>query len=157
MNKKGIEPVIAIVIIIAVAIALAIAVAYWVLGLIPAFTRYEDMKIVNAYISNQQNACIIIKNTGTTDITVIAVFINGRENDTTHGWARIVDISAGLNSLSPVDLEFSLTLSPGQTEYILVNASAFSAINNQFSSGVTYEFSIRTAAGGAYPITVRAP
>jgi len=61
LNRKGVEPVIAIVIIVAVAIA--IAVAYWVLGLIPAFTRYEELKTVNAYISNQQNACIIIKNT----------------------------------------------------------------------------------------------
>jgi len=85
LNRKGVEPVIAIVIIVAVAIVIAIAVAYWVLGLIPAFTRYEEMKIVNAYISNQQNACIVIKNTGTTDITVITVFINGRENDTVHG------------------------------------------------------------------------
>jgi len=136
LNRKGISPVIATVIIVAVAIAIAIAVAYWVLGIVPAFTRYEELKIVNAYIENSTTAIIVVKNTGTATVTITDVFVNGKSG--TNGWTAS-----------------TTSLDPGASATIAVYASSYPV--SSFSSGVVYEFVIKTAAGGSYPVTARAP
>ena len=143
MNRKGVEPAIAIVIIIAVAIAIAIGIAYWVFGIIPAFTRYEELKIVNAYIDTASNkAYIELKNTGTADVTVTDVLVNGRSGAT-------IEYFIGDNKWA----NLPLSLAPGSTAKLRVEPP--SNIGS-YSAGVVYEFIVKTAIGGTYPITVRA-
>ena len=153
VNRKGISPVIATVIIVAVAIAIAIAVAYWVLGIVPAFTRYEELKIMNCYItSNGRNVTITIKNTGTADITITDVFINGKlpsEFNSTAIWQIETTYTTETNYASPLNI---LLPAGNQTTIVL-----FSTTGRVFEAGVVYEFTIKTAAGGSYPVTARAP
>ena len=145
MNDKGVEPAIAIVIIIAVAIAIAIGVAYWVFGIIPAFTRYEELKIINAYIDTANNkAYIELKNTGTADTTVTVVLVNGRSG------ATIKYLGATWENFPPN----GLTLTPGSTAKLQIEPPP--AIGS-YKAGVIYEFVVKTAIGGSYPINARAP
>jgi flagellin-like protein len=137
LNKKGISPVIATVIIVAVAIAVAIAVAYWVTGIIPAFTRYEELKISTSIVNGPENATIVVKNTGSADATLDQVLVNGKLN-----------ASAGWDS-------DAIQLEPGQTATIDVFADGYDVL--AFQPGVVYDFTVHTAGGGSYPASARAP
>lgn len=133
-NKKAISPVIATVIIVAVAIAVAIAVAYWVTGIIPAFTRYEEIKIVNIYIEDSENAYIDVLNSGSADATIDNVYVKGQ---------------APLDSFSPI------FLASGDNSTITVLASDYPI--DSYKSGVIIEFKLHTSSGGSYPVSARAP
>lgn len=150
LNSKGISPVIATVIIVAVAIAIAIAVAYWVLGIIPAFTRYEELKITNAYISDSNHALIFIKNTGSADVTIIDLLINGKSFTIYDPKANIIVTIENTTHIYN-STGVSISLAPGVSRALTLNMS------ETFSSGTVYEFIIKTAAGGSYPVTARAP
>jgi flagellin-like protein len=150
LNKKGISPVIATVIIVAVAIAVAIAVAYWVTGIIPAFTRYEELKISSAYISldtGDTNATVaagyctvVVRNTGSADASLADVLVNGRLPESDPGWTL---------------KEGTILLPPGNQSTIEVWATNYPVGN--FESGVVYDFTVHTAGGGSYPASARAP
>jgi len=134
-NKKGISPVIATVIIVAVAIAVAIAVAYWVTGIIPAFTRYEELKVSSAYIDNSTHAIILVKNTGSADATIDNIFVNGR---------------------SPLTAFDPIPLASGGNSTLVVLSATYDNIE-RYQSGVIYDFNIHTSGGGSYPVSARAP
>ena len=136
LNKKGISPIIATVIIVAVAIGVSISVAYWVTGIVPAFTRYEELKIGSCYIDDSTTTIIVIKNTGSSDATIDSVHVNGRLPETAFSE---VTLSSGS----------STTLTIGATEYTEVTGDSF-------ISGVTYGFTVHTVAGGSYPASTRA-
>ncbi|MEM2809438.1 MAG: archaellin/type IV pilin N-terminal domain-containing protein, partial [Candidatus Methanomethylicia archaeon] len=53
-KSKGISPVIATIIMVAVAIVISIAAAFWLTGLMGAFTTYENIRIT-AYATRGQN------------------------------------------------------------------------------------------------------
>ena len=133
-NKRAISPVIATVIIVAVAIAVAIAVAYWVTGIIPAFTRYEEIKIINCYIEDNETAIIELQNTGSSDATIDNIFLKGRSPD----------------AFTEIPL-----LSGDKTE-LTVDVDNYSDVDI-YDSGVIYEFIIHSANGGSYPVSARAP
>jgi len=114
---------------------------------------YEELKIVNCYISDSRNAIIVLKNTGTADVTIVDIYINGKKpTDFKKGeWACIVNetlqypyTEGGLLINFPVGGQITIKLSYLGTEEV-------------FTSGVVYEFTIKTAAGGSYPVTARAP
>lgn len=131
---KGISPVIATVIIVAVAIAVAIAVAYWVTGIIPAFTRYEELKITSAYVDNETHAILNVMNTGSADSTLDNVFVNGR---------------------LPLDSFDTIPLKTGDNATLIILSASYDV--ESFKSGVIYDFNIHSAAGGSYPVSARAP
>ena len=133
-NKKAISPVIATVIIVAVAIAVAISVAYWVTGIIPAFTRYEEIKVSNAYIEDGETAILEVLNTGSADATINSIFVNGRSPNT---------------DFDPIPL------ATGDNATITVLSANYDI--EAFRSGVIIDFNIKTAAGGSYPVSARAP
>ena len=140
-NKKAISPVIATVIIVAVAIAVAIAVAYWVTGIVPAFTRYEELKVINAYIKDGTTAKIQIKNTGSADATIDYVFVNGR---------------------LPIDSGTQIFLGSGDNATLTVLSANYDLDNDPtnvdvYKSGVIYDFNIHTSGGGSYAVSARAP
>lgn len=153
-SNSAISPVIATVIIVAVAIAVAIAVAYWVTGIIPAFTRYEELKISSCYIEDA-TAKIYVKNTGSADATIDSILLNGRMGPEAPpeggvGWDLTVvsgDVDPETNKLGPGG-EAKITLTLDTTGYGDVTA---------FISGVIYDFTLHTAGGGSYPASARAP
>lgn len=144
INKKGISPVIATVIIVAVAIAVAIAVAYWVTGIIPAFTRYEELKISSAIVEDDYLATVVVKNTGSADATLDQILLNGKLNDTSPGWTCEVEGNP------------EYTLTPGQLGKITIGAGNWTDVST-FQAGVVYDFTVHTAGGGSYPASARAP
>jgi flagellin-like protein len=80
-SRSGISPVVATVILVAIAIVIAIAVAFWATGLVGIFTRFEKFEIRTAYATVENNQYIIhlsIANTGSADVTIDDIYINGR-------------------------------------------------------------------------------
>ncbi len=141
LNKKGISPVIATVIIVAVAIAVAIAVAYWVTGIIPAFTRYEELKISSTYIytnTTDEYCDLVVRNTGSAAATISDVLVNGRLKNGTNGF-----------------LPQEVALEPGDEQKLTIISDDYPVVN--FESGVVYDFTVHTAGGGSYPASARAP
>jgi len=143
-NRYAISPVIATIIIVAVTIAVAIAVAFWMGGLTGVFTRFEKLEIISAYadtITNGWNIDLTVKNTGTTTATIDNIFINGKP----------------FNTYNDVKVNGTTTLSysipTGSRVLIVVSLPSGSA----FSSGMSVEVRIHTAAGQEYPRTVVLP
>ncbi|MEM3926643.1 MAG: DUF4352 domain-containing protein [Desulfurococcaceae archaeon] len=78
---RAVEPVLATVIIVAITITIAVVIALWISGIIGGFTRIERLDIVSGYISETDNGLmvtLIVKNTGTIDVTIEKILINNR-------------------------------------------------------------------------------
>ncbi|MDW7988550.1 MAG: archaellin/type IV pilin N-terminal domain-containing protein [Nitrososphaerota archaeon] len=80
-NKKsrGISPVIATIIMVAVAIVMSIAAAFWMTGLMGAFTKYESIAITQITIERKTgkwDITIVVNNTGTFSTTISAIYID---------------------------------------------------------------------------------
>jgi len=146
MNLKAISPVIATVIIVSVAIAIAVAVAFWMTGITGLFTRYEKLEIVSAYATTGASSPykwilnITVRNTGTTDVTVDSIFINGKPLSE---WSGYVSITGSLPTLTTGD-QSNIIL------YIKEEAG-------KFTSGQIIEVKLHTAAGNEYPKSVQLP
>ena len=136
-SRKAITPAIATVVIVVIALAVSIAGEYWIVGAIPAFTQYEELKTMSVHISDSENATINVKNTGSGEASITDVSVNGRVSDES-GWSAT-----------------STMLEPGDEATIIVGANHYPV--NEFNSGILYEFTINTAAGGKYPVKARAP
>lgn len=136
-NKKAVTPAITTVAIVVIALAVSIAGEYWIVGAIPAFTQYEELKTVSVHISDSENATINVKNTGSGEASITDIFVNGR-NSNESGWSTT-----------------STLLEPGDEATITVEAYHYPI--NKFNPGILYEFTINTAAGGKYPVKARAP
>ena len=131
--KRAISPVIATVIIVSVAIAIAVAVAFWMTGITGLFTRYEKLEIISAYAektdTNTFTVYLKVRNTGTTDVTIDSIFVDGVLYTMTN-----------------------IYVSKGDTENITVNLSG-----SEYISGRIVEVKIHTAAGNEYPKSVQLP
>jgi flagellin-like protein len=151
-NRYAISPVIATIIIVAVTIAVAIAVAFWMGGLTGVFTRFEKLEITSAYANITTTAGgtttyyinLIVKNTGTTTATIDNIFINGRP------FSTYKDVEVNGATTTP-----SLPIQQGQVQYVVVKLPGGSG--SEFSSGMSVEVRIHTAAGQEYPRTVVLP
>jgi len=143
MNMRAISPVIATVIIVSVAIAIAVAVAFWMTGITGLFTRYEKLEIVSAYATAQTGGgwtvTLIVRNTGTTDVTIDEIFVNGIPLDQ---WGNTV-----VANPSP-----DIALSTGKETQITLTISG-----DPFVSGQIIEIKLHTAAGNEYPKSVQLP
>ena len=185
-NRKAVSPVIATIIIVAVAIVMSIAVAYWMLGLAGTFTRYEKLEFQSAYATSAQvtiendtddvifsynnngSAYVIkvrLKNTGTAAATLAMIFINGVPWDDLDGalFQSLTTQESNYESSNNVanatydsdtynKLTTQNTLEPGETvEGIIVLDP------DEWTSGMTVEVMIQTAAGNQYPKSVTLP
>ena len=188
MNTKAISPVIATVIIVSVAIAIAVAVAFWMTGITGLFTRYEKLEVINAYaIANSSPVgadkpfatwnskvwviVLTVKNTGSSDATLDALFINGKPFEV-YGNATSLDVSTNMTSVKfrglPQDIVIvagqnmngNWTL-PGETYSLPVGQQVTLVVpiasGDDFSSGQIVEVKIHTAAGNEYPKSVQLP
>jgi flagellin-like protein len=149
-NRYAISPVIATIIIVAVTIAVAIAVAFWMGGLTGVFTRFEKLEIISAYAETADdsgwNIALIVKNTGTTTATIDNVFINGKPFST-YSDVKVNETTA---------LLYSIPTGSSKTLVVYLPSSSVSS-SSVFSSGMSVEVRIHTAAGQEYPRTVVLP
>jgi len=156
MNLKAISPVIATVIIVSVAIAIAVAVAFWMTGITGLFTRYEKLEIVSAYATAQAGGgwtvTLIVRNTGTTDVTIDNIFINGIPYNTLEGANAFSDLKADGDTVSE---PLSIALKPGDSKTITFDLTSEGTY--KFTSGQVVEVKLHTAAGNEYPKSVQLP
>jgi hypothetical protein len=103
---------------------------------IPEHTRTEELRITTTSIINSTTAKLYVKNTGSADVTVLNILINGRTSNN-NGWT-ITDT----------------VLISGEEAIITITAEKYPITS--FSSGLTYEFIVNTE-GGTYTTTTRAP
>jgi hypothetical protein len=136
-SRKAVTPAITTIVIVIVALTVSIAGEYWIVGAVPAFTQYEELKTMSVHISDSENATINVKNTGSGEASITDVTVNGRVSNES-GWSTT-----------------STLLEPGDEATINVEACYYPV--DKFTPGILYEFTINTAAGGKYPAKARAP
>lgn len=136
-SRRAISPVIATIVIVIVALAVSMGGGFWLTGTVPAFAMYEEIRISSSYIEDSNTAFFYIKNTGNAEATIDSVQVNGLGPQGS-GWSAT-----------------STHLKPGEATKITVTASDYPVTT--YSSGIVYEFTINTAAGGRYPTKARAP
>ena len=146
MNMRAISPVIATVIIVSVAIAIAVAVAFWMTGITGLFTRYEKLEVISAYATGSESAgwtvVLEVRNTGTTDVTIDEIFINGKPYNE---WSEV--------SLTGTVTSLPEPLPTGESRTIKISIGSGSG----FKSGQIVEIKVHTAAGNEYPKSVQLP
>ena len=154
-RRKGISPVIATVIIVAVTIAVAIAVAFWMTGIVGLFTAVEKMEIVSATATagdKQWTITIVARNTGTTQTSVDAIFVNGINATQLKCGDEQVDVTpTPPQVIRPGEqLQFTITINAGacQVDYNTV----FTA-----SPGVSIEVKLHSTGGKEYPKLLTLP
>ncbi|MBS7609784.1 DUF4352 domain-containing protein [Candidatus Bathyarchaeota archaeon] len=152
-SRKAVSPVIATIIIVAIAISIAIAVAYWMVGITGAFTRFEKLEIISAYAelnktSKGYNVTMRVKNSGTVDVTIDLIFINGKPFDAVGAtvWNGTTTFDA------PEELQKNLTVKTGESRQFIVVLPAAA-----FNPGQSVEITIHTAGGKEYPKNVVLP
>jgi flagellin-like protein len=127
-SVKALSPVVASIILIAVTVAVSIAVAAWMGALTFSFTATEQLTFSDySWGTDNTNFIIEVKNTGTADLSVAEIRIDGQSAAT----------------VSP-SLATPLTIVKG-------NSTAFTVTHTPgFSSGITYEFTVFTAKGNQF-------
>ena len=153
-SRSGISPVVATVILVAIAIVIAIAVAFWATGLVGIFTRFEKVEIRTAYAEvqggNQYLIHLDIANTGSADVTIDDIYINGRPSRTYQNVN--IQFSGGCQGLpnNPVSLGAGQRL----PQECIINVGMGAP---PFTSGTTIEVAVHTGTGKLYPAAVLLP
>jgi len=118
-SRKALSPVVASIILIAVTVAVSIAVAAWMGALTTGFMATEELKITNAEFSDTNKVTVLVKNTGTTPVTISEAYINGKysQHNTTdaipaNGQA-FVEITYGDNFVDGASYQIKLVSSKG--------------------------------------------
>jgi archaellum component FlaG (FlaF/FlaG flagellin family) len=137
-----------------VTIAVAIAVAFWMTGIVGLFTGFEQVQIISAVPSfddnnNQFTITLIVKNTGTATASIDNLFINGVPFDNTFNvqWDNTV--------WNPGTTR---TLAPGQQVQITITFADQTAwAGGTLTHGVSVEVKLHTTSGKEYPKLVVLP
>jgi flagellin-like protein len=148
-SKKALSPVVAAIILIAVTVAVSIAVAAWMGALTFTFMSTEQLTYTN-YQWGAADAWFFftVKNTGSTDLTISDVRIDGNSpatlkysTSTSAPYTWITNLpSTGLAVAKGTVASFNLTRT------------------GSFTSGVGYSFTTITAKGNTFgPYTTQAP
>jgi len=120
-----------------VVVTLAIVLMTYYLGFVPLFMGYEELSFDYAYNTvkdGQAEISIHFKNTGSTELTVVALMINGEE-------------------LKPKGHNpYPLELPTGSEARLRLHAGL-----DTFMSGITYEVAIITVSGGKYVKAITIP
>jgi len=84
-SKKALSPVVASIILIAVTVAVSIAVAAWMGALTFQFTAVEELQMPpsSEVDFTTGNIALTVKNTGTSQVTIVAVRVNGETSTAT--------------------------------------------------------------------------
>jgi flagellin-like protein len=130
-SRKALSPVVAAIILIAVTVAVSIAVAAWMGALTFTFMQTEELSFTGYTWESASPATwinITVKNTGSSDMTLSNVRVNGQ--DATWGHTTY-PLAAGTSK------ELQVSLAGG------------------YSSGVKYEFTVITAKGNTFGPYIR--
>jgi hypothetical protein len=103
---------------------------------IPEHTRTEELRITTTSIINSTTAKLYVKNTGSADVIIFNILINGKPSNN-NGWTITDSV-----------------LSSGEEATITITAKNYPITS--FSSGLLYEFIVNTE-GGTYTASTRAP
>ncbi|WP_042667329.1 archaellin/type IV pilin N-terminal domain-containing protein [Desulfurococcus amylolyticus] len=147
--KKAISPVIATVIIVAVTIAIAIAVALWMTGLVGSFTGTENLQIVSAYATKNNDGWTIylqVKNVGTVDVTIDNIFINGVPVSGLTGYVQSITVNGEVQDMSNINIP----IGTGKTVNMEIAVKGYVA-------GQMLEIKLHSAAGKEYPKQITLP
>jgi len=138
--RKALSPVVAAIILIAVTVAVSIAVAAWMGALTFTFMATEQITYTNfVWGTNNANCAVTIKNTGSTDLSIASVKIDG---------TAVTPTSFTPTGSLPYLLQKGNSVTINMTR---VGGAAF-------ASGVSYEFMVTTAKGNSFgPYTKTAP
>lgn len=159
-NKRAVSPVIATVILVAIAITIAVAVAFWIGGITSQYTRFEKLEISSAYCETNATGdwqiTMDARDTGTTDATIINVFVNSKKAEDYLGSPYNIRVFNG--SWTQIDfagngtsLPNKITIVAGQSSKIIVLIDQTpDPVTYSFSSGTTVEVSLHSAAGNNY-------
>ncbi len=132
-SRKALSPVIAAIILIAVAVAVSMAVAAWMGALTFTFMETEQITFTNfVWGPNNTNCEVTIQNTGTSDLSIQSVRIDGAAPATVDPSVAIPYLLAKGSSVT-----FTLTRTGG------------------FISGTTYEFEVLTSKGNIFGPSAR--
>ena len=154
-NIKAISPVIATIIIVAVAIVMSIAIAYWMMGLATTFTRYEKLEYTAAYAVAEENGWTVslsLRNSGSATATVNNIMINGIP----YTQIKITEENITVTVIPDVAGE-PQSVNPGGSIDITIQIPAKEYQAGNFTSGVSVEIVVVTAAGNQYPKTIVLP
>ena len=177
-NRRAVSPVIATVILVAVAITIAVAVSYWMGGISSQYTRFEKLELTSAYCEvgttanlwtgaadqTAWNITIDMRNTGTTQATIINAFVNGKAICDFGPYAALLppafDLVRAYDVENSVQLDFdeagvgttiSKGIDPGAKGSLVIEIKKFpDAAQYEFSPGTTIEITITTGAGNSY-------
>jgi len=130
-SKKALSPVVASIILIAVTVAVSLAVAIWMGSLTTGQMQTESLHIIQVVFPDESKVKVILRNTGSSPITVNEIYIAGGEDSTTNLLGTPVTIPA--NDQKEVELSYS------------------------WNQGFTYQIRVVTAKGNQYFYTVTAP
>jgi len=131
-SRKALSPVVASIILIAVTVAVSIAVAAWMGALTFTFTNTEQIQITSMTFGTNWIA-LIANNTGTTPVTINAVYLN--------------------NAGTPITT-FASGQSPGN---IAANAGAVINMTTTVTNGYNYQVKLVSAKGNSFLYSAVAP
>jgi flagellin-like protein len=131
-SRKALSPVVASIILIAVTVAVSIAVAAWMGALTFTFTNTEQIQITSMTFGSNWIA-LIANNTGTTPVTINAVYLN--------------------NAGTPITT-FASGQSPGN---IAANAGAVINMTTTVTNGYNYQVKLVSAKGNSFLYSAVAP
>ena len=97
-SKKALSPVVAAIILIAVTVAVSIAVAVWMGSLTTGFMNTKELTITDMTFQASDtvgNVTVTVSNTGTTDVTIGIVKLNGGTVTSDDWTASAAPITAG--------------------------------------------------------------
>ena len=176
-DRRATSPVIATVILVAVAITIAVAVSYWMGGITGQYTRFEKLEVTSVYCESTTgdwsvsqeawNITLNLRNTGTTEATIIGAFINAKaiadfggssivplELDNVRAYKDPISTTNQLDfAESSTSHDIKMTVVPGESGkiYISMRQTPVSPADAYaFSSGTTIEVSLQTGAGNTY-------
>jgi len=140
---RGISPVIATIILASIAITVGLALAFWMSGIAGTYTHVEQVEIQNALCASygfpgDWNITLTVKNTGTTEVTLLNLFINEQEVDTygvpvpytfSDEWATTMTSTQVLQSGETLDIQVFLdhdrsTLSSGTAVNLRIHGAS---------------------------------
>ena len=134
-SKKALSPVVASIILIAVTVAVSIAVAAWMGALTIGFMGTEEIKITSVkFLAGPPEAVnVTLTNTGTTDVTISEVWINGVQQPS-------------------ANVTYSVT-----GGVVAKNTAMIVQVTYDWAAGSSYNIQVKSTKGNTFPYTANAP
>ena len=128
MNRKAVSPVIAVLLMIAIAVAAAILVYVWSMGLIGTLQtgggqQVREQVIMDAYNWKTATLTLYLRNVGSQDVTIAAIYIEGAQ---------------------------AATMSSPITIQSLITVTGLSAVGFTPTSGAAYTIKVITITGAVF-------